>query len=133
MKAPRIAQLGLSHAFEVAVAVAWSLTGFAWLAFDGVAVHSPIARDLGPWHYVWGLLYCVAAPLIIVGIVSKAYVNVRMAGLILLSTGLTVQFCAAMTAPFDPRSLTYLVWAVACLGKVYLLWLVYFRHKAVAL
>lgn len=118
-----------SHVFELGVAVVWFIVGIAYMVDPLAAVHSPIAHNIGHWVWAWIALYLAGSPLIVIGLLGRK-VNLRIGGLILVMSGLMIQFIAAVYSPWDLRSLTYLVYATACCLRLYMLRGVYFHGKA---
>lgn len=119
----RIYGLTPHHVFEVATAVVFALVGAAWIANPTVTgLRSPVGADavgtVYPW--VWSVGYIVALPLVLYGVMHSN--RWRIAGLWLLGMALTMQFVAALTGPrLEPRTFSYLVFALACLLRALLL------------
>lgn len=122
-------QRTFSHAFEISVAVVWFLVGLSYVAAPQyTALHSPLARPFGIWEWVWSGMYLVAGPAVVWG-VWRRELGLRVGGLILLTTGLTIQFVGALTAPIGFRTFTYLTYAGACAAKLWLLHGVYRKGR----
>jgi threonine/homoserine/homoserine lactone efflux protein len=109
-----------NNLFEPATAFVWFITALSWLVDpETTAAHSPVAGgSYIVFHYYWASLYVIAAPMIWMGVARKkpAY---RMAGLILLGTGLVMNGVAALSGTLEPRDLNYFVFAAACFFRVY--------------
>jgi hypothetical protein len=102
------------HSFELASAVACALIGINYLVDSQAGVRSSIGQNLHPFDRVWTTMYVVAMPMIIYGVFSKSQ-NFRVAGLLMLGTGLFMNFIAALAyKPFEPRDFVFLCYSVAC-------------------
>lgn len=107
------------HAFELAVMVAFLFVGLALLLVPGAAERSPVGRTLEGWQPVWATLYVIGCPTTIVGL-FRGSARLRVAGLALAGGGMVMQGVAAVTfAPRDPRTFSYLVFAVACILRAH--------------
>ena len=110
----------VTYAFEIATAVGWLLTGITNLADPSSLIHSAVGRNVVPFAAVWSSLYVVSALGIIAG-VARPLPALRVAGLMLLSTGLVMQTVAAITFSFSPRALAPAVYAVAAIMRAWVL------------
>lgn len=127
---PVVAQRFIVHGFETAVAVAWFLVGISYIVNPGyTAVHSTIGRDLAYWQWIWSVMYVVAGPAVIYGLYWRK-VEFRIAGLLLLASGLSIQFVAACTVVIQVRTFTFLTYALVCYLKLIMLRGVYMKGKA---
>lgn len=100
--------------FELTVAVAWGIVGLAYLSSPGTtALRSPVGRDLGTFAAVWSVFEVLGAVLAVWGLL-RARLSLRVAGLVLIGTGLLMQGFAAATFRFDLRVLVYFIYCVAC-------------------
>jgi hypothetical protein len=110
----------LGSLFELAVAVAFAIVGLAFLIAPGAAAHSPVGRHVHPFDDAWSVLYLVAAPLVVAGVL-RVSVRLRVCGLALLATGLVMQGVAAASFEMEPRVAIYFLYAaVAVLRAVVL-------------
>lgn len=111
---PPLIRVIRSHLFELAVAVVFTLAGVAYLRGGGVALRSPVGRDVGVFSTVWAVFYIVGGPLTILGVL-RLNLRVRVAGLALLTSGLLMTGVAALWGhPEDPRWANYFIFAAAC-------------------
>jgi hypothetical protein len=116
-----VAERLTGHVFEVAVAVSWALVGLSYLPSPSdTADHSPVGRNLGTFSVVWSVLFIVGAIGVVWG-VSRLQKRWRVAGLVLLATGLLMEGIGAATFEFSPRVLVYFVYCAACASRAYLL------------
>lgn len=107
--------------FEVAVALAWLLVGATFLpAPTDTAQHSPVGRNVGVFATGWSLLFIIGGALTICGVL-RGELGVRVAGLVLLTTGLLMEGIAAGTFNFTPRVAVYFVYAAACGARALML------------
>lgn len=112
----------IAHLFEGAVAIGWAIIGIAYLTNAHLEDHSPIGREVQPFDLVWSILYLVACPMILYGLWwGSRHWRWRVAGLILLTTGLIMQGIAAATFELEPRVAVYAVYAAACFLRAALL------------
>lgn len=103
----------LANIFELAIALAWSLVGLSYVLDPDAELRSPLASPAEPYDFMWSILYLLALPLIWAGIL-KFRPHWRVAGLILLATGLLLQGTIAVQhGVSDPRVFIYWVYAVA--------------------
>lgn len=107
------------HIFELAVAVSWATVGVTYLTDGDALTRSPVGRNVGAWSVAWSILYIVAGVLVIYGVLRS--VRVRVAGLVLLSTGLAMQTVAVASFEPDLRVAVYTVYAVAAASRAVLL------------
>lgn len=115
-------QLTLTHAFEVCVALGWSIVGVSWLLNPRLtATHSPLGSPLHLWYWGWAIGYLVACAAILYGIYVKN-VAVRGFGLSILGTALLANGVAAAYIGWpDIRAVIYFVYAIFCFLKVLML------------
>jgi hypothetical protein len=105
------------HLFEVATAAAWPLVGLAYLFSAGAAAHSAVGQQAHPLDTVWSIFYVVGGPAVLVGIAAREHRSAlrwRVAGLVMLSSGLLMQALAVAVYNPDPRIGTLLAYAAAC-------------------
>lgn len=106
--------------FELAVSLSWMLVGVAILPNPtSVAAHSPVGRNVGLFASAWAVLFILGGALVIHGIL-RASPRTRVAGLLLLATGLLMEGVAAATFEMEPRVLIYFVYCIACVGRAFL-------------
>jgi hypothetical protein len=109
-------------AFEVGIVMSSFFRGISYFTVDDFATRSIQGQDLGPWDTVWSLMFLICAPIIFYAI-SKPNINVRVFGLFLLGTALTMSSVAVISVhPLDGRSYASLFPGLACFLKVGLFW-----------
>lgn len=118
-----------SHLFELAVALAFAILGVAYLIDPQAAVLSPVGRYVGHWQYAWSLFYIIACAMIWNGIFMKSCAE-RVAGLILLGTGLAMHGIAAVTSHLEIRDAVYFLYSAVAFTRVYWLLHVFPREKS---
>jgi hypothetical protein len=110
----------VAHLFEAAMSVTWALVGVAYLTDHGIALDSPVGRDVGGFETAWSWLYVLACPLILYGLLrGPRDWRFRVAGLILLATGLVMHGVAAVTFHLEPRVAIYGIYAAACVLRAW--------------
>lgn len=109
------------HLFELAVAASWLCVGLAWLPSPtSTAEHSPVGRNVGVFATCWSSLFIIGGIATIWGVL-RSELGVRVSGLVLLATGLAMEFVAAVTFDLTPRALVYLVYFGACAARALML------------
>lgn len=105
----------LANVFELAIALGWALVGLSYVLDPNLELRSPLTEPADPYDFMWSVLYLLALPLIWGGIL-KFKPHWRVAGLILLGTGLLLQGALALQNGLpDPRVFIYWVYAAAVL------------------
>lgn len=104
------------YAFELATAFAWLLTGLTALLDPATLIHSSVGRDVAPFAAIWSGLYVAGAVAIVTGI-ARPFPALRVAGLLLLATGLCMQTVAAISFDFTPKAAVPAVYALAALTR----------------
>jgi hypothetical protein len=118
------------RAFELAVALTLALVGVAWAPDVGESpLHSPVAVRMLPWQDVWSGMYVLGAVFVFVGI-PRRRCHWRVAGLVLLTTGLLLEGIAATSFAVSLRAAVYFIFATACAGRALALVLGHLRRKA---
>lgn len=107
------------HLFELATACCWMVVGLAYLVDGSSLLRSPVGRHVAPFDTAWSVFYVAAGPMIVAGILATS-LRVRVAGLVLLATGLVMQGVAAATFAIEPRVANYFIFAVACVLRAVL-------------
>jgi hypothetical protein len=104
-----------AHLFELAVGVAWAVVAIGYLSDpSGSLTMSPVGRTLPGYLWLtWSLLEIVGGASLVIGLLHGR-TNLRVAGLIALSTGLGMHGAAAILSGFDIRDLVYLLYAATC-------------------
>lgn len=117
----RFYRLTPHHLFELATAIVFALVGLAWLSEPAkTALRSPVGHNVGFYADAWSVLYLVALPLVAWGVFRSN--AIRIAGLMLLGTGLVMNCIAALSfEQIGPRSFGYGVFAIACFLRAWLL------------
>lgn len=124
-----VARIG-DRAFELAVALTLALLGAVWAPDIGESpLHSPVGRQVLPWQDIWSAMYLCGAVLVFVGI-PRRRCQWRLAGLVLLTTGLLMEGVAAMSFAVSLRAVVYFVFATACAGRAVALLVGHLRGKA---
>lgn len=109
-----------AHVFEIATSIVWLLSGVTYLYDPATADRSPVGAILHPYDYFWSGCYVIGGPLVLYGLFRSSQ-RVRVAGLVLLATGLTMHFVAALSQPpFEIRDFVYLTFALACIIRAVL-------------
>jgi hypothetical protein len=119
-----------THSFEIAASIVAILVAIAyWTHPIGTAVRSPLHGKYHSWQYVWVVLYIIGGLLDLTGLL-RGKVNIRIGGLLFLSTGWGLQFVAAVSNDLEWRTFSYLAWSAACLLKVIMLYRVHFKGRS---
>lgn len=105
---------------EMAVATVFLIVGVSFLTDPATAARSPVGQGAHPFDTVWAVLYVVACPLIVTGIVRR-YPRWRVPGLLLLATGLLMQGLAGAVLSTDIRTLCYFIYCGACVARALLI------------
>jgi hypothetical protein len=120
----------IDHIFDVAVLIVFAMVGLAFLIDPEAAVlRSPIGHVVGSYGYVWSILYLLALPTGLYGLYKRA-VNIRVCALLLFLTGISMQATASLAfPPIEIRDFTYLIWALAAIGRAVFLFKISCRRS----
>lgn len=109
----------VAHILEIGVAVAWGITGLNYLLDRRSGIRSTIGESLPNYDIWWSACYVLAALMIVAGIFKRTQ-RVRVAGLILLASGLIMQGIASLAVtPLEIRDFMYFVYATVALIHAY--------------
>lgn len=112
------------HLFESCTAAVWTVVGIAYLIDSTTAERSPIGQVVSPLDQAWSLMYVFGGPMVLFALLDNppgANVRWRVAGLILLASGLAMQgFAAIAVQSPDVRAANYWIFCVACAARVVL-------------
>lgn len=101
-----------ANVLELAIALGWALVGSAYFIYGDAESRAVFSTSADPFDYIWAAFYLSAFPLIWAGVFCGKP-HWRVAGLLLLGTGLLLEALVALTYPIEPRSFVYAVYAVA--------------------
>lgn len=122
MRLPRrtdpVVDRATQHGFELAAALMWALVGLAFFIDPTKTLdNGVIGARLWPMDFLWEGLFLVGGVMTTVGLLLPSS-RFRVAGLLLLATGLGITFIVAMARhPEDPRFLVYGIYAIAALVR----------------
>ena len=106
-----------ANVLELGVALVWALIGLTYVLDPEAETRSPVGSDAQPYDTIWSVFYLLALPFIWGGVI-KLKPHWRVAGLLLLCSGLVIQGAvvvqhATIDSLWEPRTLVYWVYAVA--------------------
>lgn len=103
----------LASVMEAAIAGGLLLSGVTYLVSPDELARSVVGHAVGPFDSVWSWMYVFGAVAVLYGIV-RISPRWRVAGLVLLTAGLLMQFVAAVSFEVSPRAFVSLIYALAC-------------------
>ena len=109
-----------SYMFELATAFGWLLAGVTSLLDPTTLIHSTVGHNVVPFAAIWSGLYIGGGVGVIAGVL-RPLPALRVAGLLLLGTGLIMQTVAAISFQFTPRAIGPAVYASAAFARAWVL------------
>lgn len=119
-----------AYVFELAAGLGYMFVGISFLLNPReVAAHSIIGRQIPPFDTIWSVLEVLGGVMMLAGVL-KPLPRLRVAGLLILGTALTMRVAAGLLTDPQVGILFHGVFAVACFLRALLITRLFFRVRS---
>lgn len=119
-----------AYVFELAAGLGYMFVGISFLLDpQQAAAHSTIGRQIPPFDTIWSVMEVLGGVMMIAGVL-KPLPRLRVAGLLILGTALTMRVTAGLLTAAQIGIAFHGVFALACFLRAALITRLFFRVRS---